>query len=37
MLAPDSGIYASVIVKDEFYDECKNLVKQKTATLDSIC
>ncbi len=34
MLVLDSSIYASIIVKDEFYEACKELVRQRTATLD---
>ena len=34
MLVLDSSIYASIIVKDEFYEACKELVRQRSATLD---
>lgn len=30
----DSSIYASVVVKDEFYDDCKKYMTSKKATLD---
>lgn len=34
MLVLDSSIYASIIVKDEFCEACKELVRQRSATLD---
>lgn len=34
MLVLDSSIYASIIVKDEFHEACKELVRQRSATLD---
>ena len=34
MLVLDSSIYASIIVKDEFYEACKDLVRQRSTTLD---
>jgi len=34
MLVLDSSIFASVVVKDEFYEECKELVMLPSATLD---
>jgi len=30
----DSGVYASVIVKDEFYEVCRKYMPQKKSTLD---
>lgn len=34
MLVIDSSVYASVVVKDEFYDDCKKYMTLKKATLD---
>ncbi len=34
MLVLDSSIFASVVVKDEFYEKCKELVMRPSATLD---
>ena len=34
MLVLDSSIFASVVVKDEFYEKCKGLVMRPSATLD---
>lgn len=34
MLAIDSSVFASVIVKDEFYEECKGYLSIERATVD---
>jgi len=34
MLVIDSSVYASVIVKDKFYEKCKKYVVVKKVTLD---
>ncbi len=34
MIVADSSVFASVIVKDEFYDVCKRVVTSKKATVD---
>lgn len=34
MIVADSSVFASVIVKDEFYDVCKRVVTSKKGTVD---
>ena len=34
MIVADSSVFASVIVKDEFYDVCKRVVTSKKTTVD---
>ncbi|MDK2384504.1 MAG: type II toxin-antitoxin system VapC family toxin [Candidatus Korarchaeota archaeon] len=34
MLVIDSGVFASVIVKDEFYEECREYLLEDKATVD---
>ncbi len=34
MVVIDSGVFASVIVKDEFYEDCKKYMLTKKSTLD---